>query len=158
MRILFALLCFAASIAAPRAEATEPTSSQLEACLAETDGEFAAARACIGHLSEPCLNSGEGSVTTIGMIRCYEGEREGWRALRTRSAEALRSQESPTQRAELEGRLTAFEQWRDRRCSYGASIYEGGSLARVVSAACVTRLEGELAIDLWLRVREYEQR
>lgn len=156
MRILFALLCFAAVFAAPRAEAAEP--GPLQTCLEETEGDFAAARACIGRISTPCLNSDEGSVTTVGMITCYQREHEQWAALRNQFTAALQAQESATQRAQLGAMLREYEGWSNARCAYGASIYEGGSLARVVAAACVNRLEGELAIDLWLRVREYDQR
>lgn len=154
---MFALALVASSFAVTSASTRTPVRSPVERCLAEAGDEIDAARACIGAISGPCLNTGEGSATTIGMITCYENERAAWRSLRERTVYALRDAESETQIAALDDMLGEYEHWSLARCSYGASVHEGGSLARVVAAACATRIEGELAIDLWLRRREYNE-
>jgi len=158
MRFVIAFLCLVILCASVRAESAEEPTGVLQACLSETDGDFTASRACIGRISDPCINDDDGGATTIGMIRCFQRERDQWLALRHQFIGALQAQESSTQRAQLDAMLAEYARWLEVRCSYGASAYEGGSLSRVAAAACTNRLEGELAIDLWLRVRELSER
>ncbi len=59
-----------------------------------------------------------------------------------------RAQESPTQVAQLDRMLQLYEPWLNARCSYSASINEGGSMSRIVAAACVRNMTADLAIDM----------
>jgi hypothetical protein len=47
---------------------------------------------------------------------------------------------------------------RGARARRARSLPKRSSLSRVAGAACINRPEGELAVDLWLRVREYTKR
>lgn len=158
MRILLAVLvlCFAATI--PRsAMATSPPTNPIHLCLGEIGADFETARACIGQGASACIET-DGGVTTIGMIQCHDQERAAWRALRDGFVDSLRRRESAAQISMLDETLAAHARWTNVRCAYGASIYEGGSMARVLAAACANRLEAELAIDLRSRLAEYDER
>lgn len=157
MRNAAAVILSISLCAAPQWLHAEPTAHTLpEACLAEA-ADAQAARACIGRIAATCIDD-DGGVTTMGMIQCQERERAAWRAMRDASVASLQARESPLQRALLHDMLEGHERWGRVRCAYGASIYEGGSLGRVVAAACLNRLEAELAIDLHERLAEYDER
>lgn len=112
-------------------------------------------RACIGQISRACHDAmGDGGDTTAGMVACAVRERDAWGEVLHQSAESLRQNESQTQRAALAQMLEQGEAWMLARCGYAASIYEGGSLARVVAAQCQRDTMAERAIDLQLRLRE----
>jgi hypothetical protein len=163
MRIWFALLYLVAACASPgSADASSaPSSSVLQYCLDTidpADDDAFAARACIGRAAADCIESDAGAETTAGAVMCYQREHSAWREMRDAFADELRGIESATQVVQLDSMLAEFERWSQVRCGYGASIYEGGSLSRVVAAACMSRLEGELALDLRARALEYNQR
>jgi hypothetical protein len=55
----------------------------------------------------------------------------------------------------LEAMLAEHERWAQARCAYAASLYEGGSLARVLRASCARDAEAELVLDLAVRFDEF---
>lgn len=87
-------------------------------------------------------------ATTAGMMRCALAERDEWEGIRDGIVATLRERESPTQLALLDTALEQQARWAEARCAYEASIYEGGSLARVVAATCVRDAMAEHAILL----------
>jgi len=66
----------------------------------------------------------------------------------------LREQESASQGALLTAALEEHERWAQTRCAYAASIYEGGSLARLVLAQCMRDAAAEFTIELLGRYDE----
>lgn len=147
---LFAvLLCLAGCAIAP----TGPTQAAesfttIDACLASATPETR--RACIGRQSAACMET-EGNETTAGMVQCAQAERRVWEALRERQVATLRTSESPAQAALLDAELAEHARWASAHCAYEASIYEGGSLARVVAAGCLRDTIAEHYISLIAR-------
>jgi hypothetical protein len=93
----------------------------------------------------------EGNETTAGMVQCAQAERRAWEGLRERQIATLRASESPTQLALLDAELAGHARWATAHCAYAASIYEGGSLARAVGAACMRDTIAEHYISLIAR-------
>lgn len=141
--LIFALFAVSACATPVAAETSAPDA--IASCLASADRE--ARRACIGVVEAPCMDEPAG-VTTVGMIRCLTREQELWNAQVTELVARARAQESPTQVAQLNRMLQLYEPWLNARCSYSASINEGGSMARIVAAACVRNMTADLAIDM----------
>lgn len=112
-----------------------------------------ARRDCIGVASRPCLEA-DGGETTPGAVACYNREREMWELLRDAISDNLRDTESPSQGALLDAALAENRRWAAARCAYAASIYEGGSLSRVVGAACRRDAVAEFTLELMVRKDE----
>lgn len=145
--VLFALFCLAGCAAAPAHSVLAPSESftTIEACLASATPETR--RACVGRQSAACMTIA-GNETTAGMVQCAQAERRAWEVLRDRQVATLRASESPTQVALLDAALNEHTRWATARCAYEASIYEGGSLARVVGAGCMRDTIAEHYISL----------
>lgn len=153
MRFISILIAAALSAYATQARAQDQgePSNPVAACLASAQPD--ARRACIGVVAGPCMDEPAG-FSTVGMINCFTRERDLWAAEAARLTALLRGRESPTQLAQLDAMLAAYEPWMRARCAYSASMNEGGSMARIVSAACVRTTNAELAIDLLERFDE----
>lgn len=158
MRAIAALFVALSACATPPAAAgtlTPDVAFEItQACLAVRIGFEERRETCIGEVSRVCGERlGEGAATTQGLVECAALESEAWRRLINNHATALRASQSASQTALLESALTTGEQWTRDRCAYDASLYEGGSLARVLAAQCVRDTLGMRALDLDRRVR-----
>lgn len=157
MRSLILLIAslFVAACATPvRAqEDATPAASALEACLAAAFAEERELATCMDVVSGPCIDE-PGGETTVGTRECLATERRQWQALVDEYVRRLKADATPTALAALEAYVAAHDQWRDARCAYARTLYEGGSLAQVVSAACLRNATAEFAIDLFERVNE----
>lgn len=121
--------------------------------------ERADPKRCIGLVSHACAQqAGDGRDTTSALIICANRETRVWRALLDTYAADLRETESEAQRRLLEQALTQGDAWAQARCAYDASLYEGGSLERVIAAFCVRDTMGQRAIDLHLRLAALRER
>lgn len=149
--LLFALVFVSlASVAGPRlAQATTPVETTIADCVAAAAGH-GDQRACIGIVSRPCMEL-PGGVSTSGTVACLMREADQWAMVVSSQVERLRASESASQLDHLNGMLAAHETWRRARCHYQASIYEGGSLARVVAASCMRDTTADLALELIAR-------
>ncbi len=124
-----------------------------QACLAVRIGFEEKRETCIGEVSRVCGERlGEGAATTQGLVDCASLEADAWRRLISHHAAALRASQSANQTALLEQAITTGEHWTRDRCAYDASLFEGGSLARVLAAQCVRDTIGMRAIDLDRRI------
>lgn len=147
--LLFALAAMSACAATMQAPAQAQTqTTDVATCLASTEPD--ARKRCIGVFSGPCMEL-PGGESTAGMAQCFAREREMWAAQVSEWAARWRASESPTQVEQLNAMLTTHETWMRAKCAHQASIYEGGSLARVVGAACWRDTTAELALDLIAR-------
>lgn len=151
MRLIALLFAFVLSACATPVRAETQALDPIATCLATAEREDS--RACIGVVAEPCMEEPAG-VSTVGMINCFTRERELWEAEVTRLVALFRDQESQTQILLLNMMLASHEQWMRARCDHSASIFEGGSMAGIVAAACVRTTTAELAIDLRRRLDE----
>lgn len=158
MRLIFALACFVASAAPLHAHAAAPEATPIALCLqsaaraveAANEGvdDGAAAHACIGSHAGQCMEHGPASVTTMGMVECYEQESAQWAALRAAAIEQLQAPAAAGPDPLLQRMQADYERWAQSRCAYAATFHQGGSMIRVIAAACANRLGAELTIDL----------
>ena len=94
----------------------------------------------------------DAGATTYGMVQCFGAETSAWRALLDDAlARAMTNAERATLLAHAQEAWTA---WRDAECGYQASLYAGGSLARVLAASCINDLTASRAIGLIYAERE----
>jgi len=113
---------------------------------------------CIGEITRACHRElGDAGDTTAGLVICASREEEAWQALLVQSTDTLRQSETANQRRLLDDALAQGTEWARARCAYEASLYEGGSLARVLAAECLRNTTAERAIDLQRRLRDYAQ-
>lgn len=151
---LLAFVLLAAACASPRASALTPQ-TPVQNCLVGAGQNAEARRACIGSFSRTCIERDEGNQTNGGMVRCIDAERQQWLTALGEHVAILRERESPTQIALLDAALAEHERWAQARCAYATSIYEGGSLARVVGAHCMRDTAAEFTIELIARSDEF---
>lgn len=147
--LLFALATITACATPVAAQGTQDPVASCLANAAEPDDR----RACIGEVSARCIDE-PGGETTGGMVNCFSRERDLWSVQVATLTERLRARESPTQLRQLDAMLAAHETWMQAKCSYSASTFEGGSLARAIASACFRTTTAELALDLLERFDE----
>lgn len=151
--LIFALTAFGiCAMSAAPAAATHAT--PVEACLDLAADDEAAQQACIGQPATECIDLSPFGETTAGMVRCADAERQQWEIVREMELSSLRNQESASQLALLNASLEEHRRWAEARCSYEASIYEGGSLSIVVAAQCMRNAVAEHALYLRNRYSE----
>jgi uncharacterized protein YecT (DUF1311 family) len=122
-----------------------PSSKPVTACLEQN---VASPRGCIGVGEKECLKQLEDTATTWGEVLCADSEREIWGQRLAASVAQMRAAMDPNRRPFW---ATAEKKWiaaRDAQCDFEASIYFGGSLARLVRADCLLRETGARAIDI----------
>ncbi len=125
------------------------SSKPLTACLEEN---AASPRACIGVGEKECLKQLEDTETTRGEVLCADSEREIWGRRLAASVAQMSAAMDPSRRPFW---ATAEKKWvaaRDAQCDFEASIYLGGSLARLVRADCLLRETGARAIEIALLI------
>lgn len=145
-RVVFIVTLALLPLPAPPAHAQSQTGGQaLETCLAAAGASMVALQACKGALSEPCLDQ-PGSETTVGSVQCLLAEERGWSA--QLDAALARGRANAPRAQFLQRSQEAWTAWREAECRYQASLYEGGSLARVLTASCRADLTADRAIAL----------
>jgi uncharacterized protein YecT (DUF1311 family) len=121
------------------------SSKSLTACL---EKNVASPRDCIGVIEKECLKSLEDTQTLWGEVLCADSERGIWSQRLAASATQMRVAMDPNRRPYW---VAAEKKWiaaRDAQCDFEASIYLGGSLARLVRADCLLRETGERALRI----------
>ncbi|MBV0892283.1 DUF1311 domain-containing protein [Paracoccus sp. Z118] len=147
---------FGALLAMP-AWAQEPVQldeTALQSCLSGARGALAAGAAriddvmdCVGNQADICMSLPDGQ-TTMGMIDCLAAETGWWdvqlneiyaaqRQGRAALQDDIGSDQMPPPLDSLVEMERAWIGWRDKWCTFEASAYAGGSLARVVAARCL---------------------
>ena len=121
-----------------------------EACLSRSG------KTCLGLVQAACLKR-PASETTSGMVGCAEKERRLWEERAQSIAASLRSTASPGQLAALDSAWSQFEHWRAAKCAYAATLYEGGSLSRVVAAECAMQTTADWSNALAQRLANERQ-
>jgi hypothetical protein len=145
------VLALSGCAGAPAARA-QASDALIETCLSAAGQDHAARRACVGAMTNACIEGDDAMASNTGMVMCAQAERARWATLREQYAATVRARESDTQDALLDALIGAQPQWAQTRCAYAASYYEGGSLARVLGAACMRDAEADLALDLYARL------
>ncbi len=132
--LLVAPLLAATICATPSAAADDATT--ITACVdterkANRDG-----RACIGRISDPCLE-GSGSDTTQSMVECLDGETKIWDGLLNADYQSLLKSLAKPAADSVRDAQRAWIASRDADCKVPYDLYEGGTIARIDSASCV---------------------
>ena len=110
--------------------------------------------ACFGRIRAACMKRPDAETTT-GTVACAENEKRLWDERVQALAASLRAAASPGQIAALDAASAQFEHWRAAKCAYAATLYEGGSLARIVAAECALETTADWSNAL-ARRRAYE--
>ncbi len=142
-------------VEAPLAQ-TQPQSEggALETCLRAAGDSRAALVRCKGAIAEPCIEA-PGGETTAGMVQCYGAEAEAWLVQLAAAVERARADaERATYLAQAEA---AWRGWVQAECRYQASLYQGGSLARVLAASCTADLTAERTIAFLAAERSVDE-
>jgi uncharacterized protein YecT (DUF1311 family) len=148
--LILALVCaLPATPEVARAQAMQADAS-LDRCVAAAGASEVALQACRGSVSEPCVEQ-PGGETTAGSVRCFDAEAQAWGALL--DAAVARAARDASRASYLSSAQEAWRAWRQAECRYQASMYEGGSLARVISSSCSADLTANRAIALILAER-----
>jgi uncharacterized protein YecT (DUF1311 family) len=153
-RLLLATLSLALALSSQaRADEFDPTPQDRKViadCLESTEGQPELKRmgACIGLVADPCPN--EAGATTVSIVACNMREQKIWDGwLNNWYLEA---------QAELRSNLgasaalkTAQRDWigfRDAKCGFEASLYEGGTFASVAAGNCMRITTGMRAFEM----------
>lgn len=152
MRMAVALLALACGFfavmahAAPLLSATPaPTDvAAIDQCIKDAkDNPYA----CLGRVEKPCQDT-EAGQTTYGAMLCAERETAVWSARAKVAADTITAKLEPPRLKLFQAANGAWVSYRNAACEYEASIYLGGSLAKVVAADCVLRETADRALDL----------
>ena len=151
--LIAALALFSLSTAPARAQ-SEVIDVSIEACVDAAGASIVALQGCKGRVSEPCLEQ-PGGETTAGARLCFLAEESSWTA--QLQAALARAQADASRADFLRQSQDAWNAWRQAECRYQASLYEGGSLARVLGASCAAELTADRAIALIYAERTREE-
>ncbi len=134
--------------------------SVLDACYsaAETD---VALSACIGQMSNACMDGQEGGHTTLGMSSCTNAEAQVWDKYLNieykATMEGLKAMDAdeavyfPEYAKRLESLRTAQRAWigfRDAECGLAYAMWGSGSMRSIAWASCQLDMTAERVIEL----------
>jgi uncharacterized protein YecT (DUF1311 family) len=148
---LFTILC---SILPAAADDSQTLSACLEAeTKAGRDG-----RACIGRISDPCLEK-SGDESTTGMVECIDTETQAWDKLLNADYEGLLKVLPQSATSSVRSAQRAWIALRDADCAVPYDIFEGGTIARIDGASCLqnhtaTRV---LQLRIWRQMAQPEE-
>lgn len=134
--------------------------SKTAACVeaaADADEE----QACIGLSSDACQQASDDGATTYGVMECHERETAFWDARLNAAYQALMARAKAADRVNKDDpRVTesivtglrdmqrAWIAYRDGRCAYEYSQWQGGTIAGPVAGHCMLKVTAEQAIYL----------
>jgi uncharacterized protein YecT (DUF1311 family) len=142
--ILAALTLLAAAPAVAQSAPPAGDLDVMDKCLADAKET---PLACLGRIQKPCLDE-PGGETTGGALVCAQREQAIWDERAALSRRAVRERLSASRRGLFDAAESAWQAHRQAACAFEASIYEGGTLAKVVGADCYLRESAQHAIDL----------
>lgn len=116
-----------------------------------------AAKMCIGEAASACMEQDMG-FTTVGMGFCLDQELSYWDGVLNESYQKLRAAlivsdqtlpaSLPSQANSLRDMQRAWIAFRDTKCSFEASLMQGGTAGSTVFLSCAMQLTGEQALFL----------
>lgn len=146
----------AALLLLPACAASAPDmDAALEACLAAAP-DHAAAEACIGVPSAPCLDA---NPTTVGMSSCLLEEEAAWlarlRALRAELEAQAAARDAadeapglPSQTETFAEAQRAWDAFREAECAWRYARWGAGTMRQLAGAACRRDLAAARALEL----------
>jgi uncharacterized protein YecT (DUF1311 family) len=124
----------AAAVLAPKPAAAADTET-ITACIAAERTANRDGRACIGRISDPCLE-GSGSGSTQSMVECLDGETKIWDGVLNADYQSLLKSLAKPAADSVRAAQRAWIAARDADCKVPYDLYEGGTIARIDSASC----------------------
>jgi uncharacterized protein YecT (DUF1311 family) len=149
--LLAGLAVASIAVAAPKLAPAANDRAAVQKCVTSKD-----ARACIGQIAKACI-AGPGGETTMGMMACAGRERAAWDDQLNASYKLLQGKTTPTQASALKSAQQAWMAYRDARCGFEASRYEGGTLSGVLAGDCLMRVTAERALEITEQARDWDQ-
>lgn len=121
----------------------------ISTCLRAHQGLADRRMECVGQFAEACMTYREGGQTTVGMMQCSMEEAEAWDAQLNQAYQVLRNRyQGQAAHDAIQEAQRAWISFRDSDCAYLASVYEGGSIARIIHAGCMLDKTGHRALEL----------
>jgi uncharacterized protein YecT (DUF1311 family) len=155
---LMIVLAATAALSSAVAPAAADDAATIASCLKAEHAANRDGHACMGKVSDPCLE-GKGSETTTSMVACVDNEIKVWDDLLNADYQSL-LQVVPEKAAEsIRKAQRAWIALRDADCRVAYDIYEGGTMARLDSVSCVLRHTSErvLQLRIWRQMARPEE-
>lgn len=121
--------------------------SAIAQCLADSRANRIRPEQCVGLISEPCQETSEGA-STAGMMACVGREHRVWDQRLNDAYRDLLATLDPAGQAKVRDIQRAWIAWRDKKCTMAYVIFEGGTMAGPVSAACVMDATARRSFEL----------
>ncbi|WP_162826836.1 lysozyme inhibitor LprI family protein [Pseudolabrys taiwanensis] len=150
MRALLVALAVATFAAGPwPAEAAQPSkfaakdSAEIQDCIKSKPGKE---EACIGIVSEPCLNRDE-TKSTADMNACVDRELAVWDDILNETFRRLRDKLDAQQKEKLRDMQRAWIVSKEKTCAFYWDYFQG-TMASPMAASCVNRETARRALFL----------
>jgi len=121
--------------------------SAIGQCLADSRANRIPPEQCVGLISDPCQEIGDGA-STAGMMACVGREHRVWDQRLNDAYRDLLAALDPAAQAKVRDIQRAWIAWRDTKCTLAYVIFEGGTMAGPVSAACVMDATARRSFEL----------
>jgi uncharacterized protein YecT (DUF1311 family) len=129
----------------------------IETCFMDHRGAAERREMCPGQYIENCIRQRAGGDTTVGMITCAREEYEAWEIQLERNLVTLsETGRTALMQTSFEAAQSSWVAHRDAQCRYEASAYEGGTMAGVVSTACLSAMTTQRALRVAALVAEMD--
>lgn len=127
--------------------AEPPADTAVADCIARTTQGSGDGRACIGVYADACLERGE-DPSVSGEAACSYRETEVWEAELNAAYRRLMERLPRKAAASLRDSERSWIETRKLTCGFYSVFYDGGSMARPMSAACHNRHTAERVLFL----------
>lgn len=128
-----------AILLAPAAHAGAPdkaATATIAACLKRARAAESDLHACVGAVSQPCIDGAE-DPSTAGMVACITREHEVWDELLNRAYQTLLRRLEPEKAQKLKVAQRAWVESRDLSCGF-YYVYFEGTMAVPMGADCLS--------------------
>jgi uncharacterized protein YecT (DUF1311 family) len=141
---LVAALVATAMLASPALAGDAET---IAACLKAEHKANHDGHACIGRVSDPCLQR-PGGETTVGMVQCADRETKIWDDLLNGEYQRLLGVLDGKAAASVRTAQRAWITLRDADCQVPYDLFEGGTMAQPIAANCVLNHTAQRTLQL----------
>lgn len=126
----------------------DPTAeSVISVCLAKTERAEGDLRGCIGIVANACLDRGE-DPSTAGEVACYDREITVWEGQLNALYKKVMARLPPGSARQLRDAERSWIETRQLSCAFYDTFYEGGTMARPMTADCYNRATAERVLYL----------
>ena len=141
------LLCAPIAQAQDGDKPTDAERAMVDTCLKAAQTLRAERTRCIGTVSGPCLED-EKANSTAAMSGCHRREAAIWDDLLNTAFGELQKSLETAAATKLKDVQIAWIKWRDAKCEFPFALFDGGTMAQPISAACFMDTTASRAIEL----------